>query len=282
MASWSSELTHMGNDETESGFTPEEIAALEKALKETDIDELNDPQPTKPHPSEEVDRTYTEDLLCEIASKYGFDLNETRFRYWIRSGAIRFYLYNEALPNRHPSRLAEERKSLKKDLLIIERFQEHFGLETYAQREFKPSTPNPFFEEIERITLSAMKHKDADLLERDLFNLYYHHRQLDTAIAERKHEIEVSLLELKSYKGGRPANEGAYEFVAYLSDFWARDLKRPYTIDSYQGQGLTEAFLFIRDCAAPLVPISDSQIISMMRKYKEKSRYYFDNLQKPR
>ena len=162
------------------------------------------------------------------------------------------------------------RKTLKKELLIIERFQKHFDLKTYSPREFKRSTPNPFFEEVERIALNAMRHQDTDRLEGELFNLYYRHNQLDDAVAERRYDIEAALEELKSYKGGRPANEGAYEFVAYLSDFWVRDLERPYTIDAHRGQGLTEAFSFIRDCAAPLIPVTESQIISMMRKYRDK------------
>ena len=174
------------------------------------------------------------------------------------------------------------RKGLKTQLKAIDRFQKEFDLKTYPPRKFKPWTPNPFIEQVERIANDAMKHQNADQLERDLFDLRRHHHQLETAVAEERHEIEAALEELKSYKGGRPANEGAYEFVAYLSDFWARDLERPYTIDSHQGQGLTEAFSFIQDCAAPLIPISDAQIISMMRKYKSQNRRFFNDLQKPR
>ncbi len=260
----------MSKKDKGTGFSPAERAAIKKALKEIDASEHSEPNAEGPDPRDEVDRIYTDDLLQKLASKYDFDLEKTRFRYWLRSGAIRFYLYNEDLPGRHPSRFAKERKSLKKQLQIVDHFQKQFELKTYEKREFKPSTPNPFFEQVERIALDAMKHKNADRLEGDIFNLYYRHRQLDTAVAERRHEIEAALEELKAHKGGRPANAGAYEFVAYLSDFWVRDMERPYTIDFHRGQGLTEAFNFIRDCATPLIPITDSQIISMMRKYRDK------------
>tara|TARA_R110000868_G_scaffold194517_3_gene439957 strand:- start:5676 stop:6068 length:393 start_codon:yes stop_codon:yes gene_type:complete len=116
-----------------------------------------------------------------------------------------------------------------------------------------------------------MKHQDTFTLEGDLFKLTDRHRQLADAVAMERFEIEEHLEELKAYKGGRPANEGAYEFVAYISDFWTVDLERPYTIDAHNGQGLTEAFKFIRDCAKPLIPLTDSKILTMMQKFKEKN-----------
>lgn len=187
----------MNDDEENQGWSTDEMAAIEEALKEAELYDAKHPIPPGPDPRDEIDDVYTDELLNEIATKYAFNLDETRFRYWVRSGSMRFYLYNKDIPSRHPSRFAKMRKDLKTQLKAIDRFQKEFDLKTYPPREFKPWTPNPFIEQVERIANDAMKHQNADQLERDLFDLRRHHHQLETAVAEERHEIEAALEELK-------------------------------------------------------------------------------------
>tara|TARA_R110002074_G_scaffold246040_1_gene418007 strand:+ start:1793 stop:2593 length:801 start_codon:yes stop_codon:yes gene_type:complete len=239
-------------------------------LNEIEIDDPS-PKPQGPQFFDAIKAAYNEDWVKEISARHGFALRGSRFKWWVHSGAKRYHLYKNRSNADALRNITKYRISLEKQLKEIKRFQKIFELAMYTPREFKHSTPNPFLEEVESIALRAMKHQDTFTLEGELFKLTDHHRQLADTVAMERFEIEEHLEELKVYKGGRPAHEGAYEFVAYVSDFWTGDLERPYTIDAHNGQGLTEAFKFIRDCAEPLIPLTDSQILTMMQKFKEKS-----------
>lgn len=230
--------------------------------------EIEEIEPDGPDPFDAIEETYSDECLNSLAEKYGFNAEATNFKWWLHSGAKRYRLYDAHSKANQSSNTTKLRISLEKQLAEIVRFQKAFDLATYPSRKFKPETPNPFLEEVECIALRAMKHQDAFTLEGELFKLTSCHRQLADAVAMERHGIEEHLDELKSYKGGRPVNEAAFEFVAYLSDFWTRNLDRPLTIDAHKGQGLTEAFAFVRDCAKPLIPLTDSQITTMIRKFR--------------
>lgn len=237
----------------------------DKWLSEASEDQ---PESDKSSAYDEVENIYSDEFLATIAAQYEFNLAETRFKWWIHSGGIRYFLFEDRAKHSSPGKVRRARKQLEKKISELKRFQMLFELKSYERREFKAATPNPFMEEIERVATDAMAHRESLRLERDLFNLRYRNEQLADGVAEKLYELEDYLEELKKNKGGRPADEAAYEFVAYVAEFWTRDLDRPLTIDAHKGEGLTESFRFIRDCAAPLIPISDAKIVTMMRKFR--------------
>lgn len=71
-----------------------------------------------------------------------------------------------------------------------------------------------------------------------------------------------------SGKKGRPANKAVYDWVVIMSGFWERELKRPYKVDGYKGEVVTDAGNFLTDCLKPLDANAIDQLYSQMRRYR--------------
>jgi hypothetical protein len=54
-----------------------------------------------------------------------------------------------------------------------------------------------------------------------------------------------------------------------MSNFWAKDLKRAYTVDGHSEEVITEAGNFLTDCLGYLDPDSIPGLYSQMRRYRD-------------
>ncbi len=215
-----------------------------------------------------AEKAYSDEVISEIAERYNFSAEKTNFKDVIHKGAVYFEMFSESDANYTPEKLGAEQKHLEKEVAKIRQFQEALGLESYSRRKLKEPAPNPFMEKVLEIAYAAMRHQNPSILEVELYRLQHDRTQLSDALTQILYDDEDQIDDLKGRRRGRPSNRTTFEFVSRLSRFWQSELKRPLKFDSHQGELLTDAAHFIKDCAEPLVPLTNSQVISMMRKVR--------------
>jgi hypothetical protein len=109
-------------------------------------------------------------------------------------------------------------------------------------------------------------------------------RSIDISGKERTffHKPDVSFPELHflehefaKAKALLPKNEDdhelhlpLYDFVSGMARFWISELKRPFTIDTHEGKGLTTAREFLEDCIQPIDPSLVSSLPEMMERVR--------------
>ena len=74
---------------------------------------------------------------------------------------------------------------------------------------------------------------------------------------------------IKDYKneGGRRKNQGLETALPYIAEFWTETIGKQFTLDYERGAGLSEAFSFVKRLVAPLEDVTDTQIITVMRRW---------------
>lgn len=79
---------------------------------------------------------------------------------------------------------------------------------------------------------------------------------------------QKALSKLPRTSGGRPVNLPLFAWVSSLAQFWMNGLKRRFTIDTKDGEGLTPSYMFLADCLRPLAPRQLGHLPSMMRRVR--------------
>lgn len=100
---------------------------------------------------------------------------------------------------------------------------------------------------------------------------YTSYADIEAALRQIQLISETALGYLQPDKGGRPENKAVFAWTRLLSDFWVKDLKRPYRVDGYKGEVITDAGNFLTDCLRPLDPSAIDLLYSQMRRYCEKA-----------
>lgn len=98
---------------------------------------------------------------------------------------------------------------------------------------------------------------------------YTAYADIEAALRQVQLISEAALGYLQPDTGGRPENKAVFAWTQLLSDFWVKDLKRPYRVDGYKGEVITDAGNFLTDCLRPLDPSAIDLLYSQMRRYSE-------------
>ncbi len=228
------------------------------------------------------------EFIKEIADRYSFDPNTTLIRRALFAATNSFLRNSRIRHQRKTGQIREAQKHREEKLRAIDEFIELFDIE--PDYEAWPVSPpeNPTLLKLERLVLNAMEHQDTDRALSEVWNFRKRLSTLREDIAEMRVIAEHYATSDKSPTRGRPINVSDFRFVATLAHFWNEDLNRSVTLDTYKGEGLTETFRFIRDCAMPINhldkkefgKISNSQITTMIRKYRTEKPAWEKSLQK--
>ena len=234
-----------------------------------------------------LNRIFPREFIEEIAKRYSFDLTQTPFQQALFAAAHSFLRSSRIEHKRKSGERKQTQKLREEQLRAIEKFIELHEIEPDFEAWSNSPQENPTLLKLERLVLNAMEHQDRERALSEVWNFRKSFSTFYEDIAERKIFAEYRAANFKPATRGRPMNQGDFYFVATLSHFWSDDLKRPLTLDVYKGEGLTESFKFIKDCAEPINgldkeefgKISNSQITTMIRKYRVEKPKWEKSLQ---
>ena len=203
-----------------------------------------------------VDEVYGQQTLIAIANKYKFDLESTNFEWWIKQGARRWI-----------TSVSSKKTSQDKSEEKIRRSQARSG--AIAVIDYLELLP-----EFHIFSISSdmeSRHKSKNSLFLKDFEIEQMGTSIDFVVDSLK--ILVDIInededddENKNNTGGRPRKDGIIEFSYYIADFYERFIGERFSIDYEHGVGTTEAFDFLKDCAAPLAKVSDRELLTAARK----------------
>ena len=194
---------------------------------------------------------YPPEVLTALSKRYAFDPANIEFKHFLGKAVLAVKRDEGVTANSEENRANQ--KALKSALIQLDKLSELLGNELNLDGYI-------FLGDL-------LKHyvEDAELSHPNPLGLVVsENAAIDTTLNLLRNRIETQLNQSK-LKPGRPRKEGLQIFASYMRLIWVDILERPFTLDYHKGSGTTPAFEFVRDMAAPLVSVTDTEIVGAMR-----------------
>lgn len=211
-----------------------------------------------------VEDCYGEEVVNRLAAKYDIDPVETNLEWWLHNAGVDFLnaQYIHSAVSVRSLRKRQLSEIIKRSDQLLVSMSEIIADEVYPLHEMsvKRNLVGP----------PASSEKGQSKLR----EWGWHEKQWRTYVEVGRDYAIEELGFLKVNKGGRPNNKDYYDFVRYLIQFWEDELNRRFTFDHINKTGLTQSYLFIRDCLEALTPVDETKLVSAIRRELQKYSTY--------
>jgi hypothetical protein len=213
---------------------------------------------------------YSDDVVLKLCRDHKIPHDEYKQRLFpVLEFAAKEYSFNKNGNDNHDLSVPR----IKQQLIVISKAAEALAVRIEDFNEKAIGTLDMALFDMQADFIADKEEDNSEAAMREAEDcLYYDSFSMD-AIGRNLNQIEAmcktALANLKPVKGGRPANFPLFMWVKHVSDFWVRELKRPYTVDGSAGETVTKAGNFLTDCLYYLDPKATKLLYSQMRRYRD-------------